>query len=76
MTPKDQVLKIYPHASCKEIESPSGSYFMIYNLEPLNEEYKNVPKNELIGYSMENEENAWKHVIEITSKNLVSTLES
>lgn len=48
---KDVVLGTYPEAIVREIQSPSGSYFMIYNMGAI------AP--DLIGFSMNSEDEAW-----------------
>jgi hypothetical protein len=51
MKNKTVVMSSYPKAECREVTSPSGSYFMIYDLGGI------APN--LIGYDMATEEKAW-----------------
>lgn len=57
----------YPQAECREITSPSGSYYMIYDMSGL------APN--LLGYSMETEEQAWNMVAENIGQKMVTILE-
>ena len=64
---KDVVLATYPKAECREITSPSGPYFMIYDMG-------SIVQN-LIGFDMESEEKAWELAATQIQTNMVRTLE-
>jgi hypothetical protein len=67
MTNQDIVISSYPRAILREIESPSGSYFMIYDMAPI------APN--LLGMDMKESEGAWKMAAENIGKRMVKTLE-
>ena len=65
---RDLVISIYPKAVCREISSPSGSYYMIYDMDAL------AP--DLIGYDMESEDKAWETAASHVQHTMIRTLES
>jgi hypothetical protein len=68
MLSKNVVLSAYPKAECKEITSPSGSYYMIYDLGGI---FPNM-----LGYSMKTEEGAWNYAATIIGDKMLSKLEN
>jgi len=67
MKNKKVVMGACPQAECREIPSPSGSYYLIYDFGGL------APN--MIGYDMESEEKAWDMAAEAIGKKMVSILE-
>jgi hypothetical protein len=67
MTDKDVVIGAYPKSECREITSPSGSYYMIYDLAG--------PAPNLIGMDMEKEDSAWKMARQKIGEKMVKILE-
>ena len=65
---RDLVISIYPKAVCREISSPSGSYYMIYDMDAL--------ASDLIGYDMESEDKAWDSAIRYCGIKMLKILES
>lgn len=64
---RNVVLGAYPKAECKEIFTPTGSYYLIYDMESLTPD--------LIGYDMSNETKAWDMAADRISKLMIETLE-
>ena len=71
---KDTVLKCYPKAECREITSPSGSYYMIYDMRGV------TPT--LLGFDISEENDlaseakAWNMVAEKICEKVISILET
>jgi len=74
---KNTVIGNYPKAECREISTPSGSYYMIYDMEV-------TPPN-LLGYNMANqsdptdqatEAKAWDMAAGIIGERMVEVLEN
>lgn len=64
---KKIVLNTYPTAEMREISTPTGSYYLLYNM------IGELPI--LISYDMEKEQNAWDHAAEKIGKNMLTALE-
>jgi hypothetical protein len=67
MKSKSVVISTYPSCECREITSPSGSYYLIYDTG-------GVAPN-MIGYDMESEEKAWDMAAEQIGRKMVTILE-
>lgn len=70
---KTVVIGNYPKAECREIQSPSGPYYMIYDME-------STPPR-LLGYNImtttesAKEDSAWGMAAEILSQKMIEVLE-
>jgi hypothetical protein len=67
MKSKNVVTSTYPQAECREITSPSGSYYLIYDMSGL------APN--MLGYDMESEAKAWDMAAEKIGQKMVTILE-
>ena len=68
MNPRDIVLSSYPQAVCNEIAGQTSSYFLIHDIGSM--------RQDLIGYSMVSENDAWEHAADVIGKRMLAQLES